>query len=219
MTKVQNPIIGRSRGSAGGMTFSKSLGKNIMRAKAFEVNNPKTAAQTTQRNFFTQVSDLVAGFSPNQLRTLFPTLPKGITRRNALFKQIAAENQTVDDVKSVKLADVVTLGNAPTMDFGTTTCTNTAGTIAVELDAAVKANVSVKDYYFVAVVVNETKSDMIMPAVTNKVETGTLSITAPDSWETADTIHAIPLILDDKGGKIALVGFGTLSVATRPERN
>ena len=49
MTKVQNPIIGRAKGSAGGMTFSKNYDKNVMRAKAFEVNNPNTQAQQTQR--------------------------------------------------------------------------------------------------------------------------------------------------------------------------
>ena len=38
--KVQNPIIGRARGSAGGMTFCKNYDKNVARAKAFEVSNP-----------------------------------------------------------------------------------------------------------------------------------------------------------------------------------
>lgn len=215
MTKVQNPIIGRSRGSAGGMTFCKNLGKNVMRSKPFEVKNPKTTAQMMQRDFFAEVSKVVSGFNPDQLRTLFPSMPKGISRRNALTKQISEQNQTVDGVKSIKFEDVLSLGNAPMMDFGTTTCAFDNGSIAVGLDAAVKANTDVKDYYFIAAIVNKTKGDIIMPLTNNKVETGTLTITKPSSWETTDTIHAIPLITNSD---VAIASFGTLAVATRPER-
>lgn len=215
MAKVQNPVIGRSKGSAGGMTFSKVYSKNIMRAKAFEVNNPKTTAQTTQRNFFKSVSALVATFTPEQLRFMFPTMPKGISRRNAFFKQMAENTQMVEGVKEMKLADLVTVGNAPTMDFGTTTCAIAGSSINVELDAAVKANTEVKDNYFLAMIVNDTQNKAILPITNAKVETGTLAIDLPDDWESTDSVHAIPLITDSK---LALVGLGTLSVAERPAR-
>ena len=215
MAKVQNPVIGRSKGSAGGMTFSKVYSKNIMRAKAFEVNNPKTTAQTTQRNFFKSVSALVATFTPEQLRFMFHTMPKGISRRNAFFKQMAENTQMVEGVKEMKLADLVTVGNAPTMDFGTTTCAIAGSSINVELDAAVKANTEVKDNYFLAMIVNDTQNKAILPITNAKVETGTLAIDLPDDWESTDSVHAIPLITDSK---LALVGLGTLSVAERPAR-
>ena len=215
MTKVQNPIIGRSRGSAGGMTFSKSLGKNIMRAKAFEVANPKTAAQTTQRNFFTQVSEMIQNFNPEQLRALFPKMPKGITRRNALFRQVSQENETVASVKKVKTTDILSLGNAPMMQMGTTTATISNGVVSVELDATLKANTDVKDNYFVVVVVNDTKAQMVFPASNEKVETGTLDVSVPTTWENTDTVHAIPLITNSL---TAFGGFGTLSISLRPER-
>jgi len=215
MTKVQNPVIGRSRGSAGGMTFSKSLGKNVMRAKPFEVANPRTAAQVVQRNFFTEVSEMIQNFNPEQLRALFPTMPKGITRRNALFKQVAEENQTVDGVKSVKTTDILSLGNAPMLDMGTTTCTITNGAVTVELDSSLKANTELQPYYFVAVIVNDTKKAMYFSSTNATVQTGELTITAPSTWENTDTVHAIPLITNSK---VAIVGFGTMSVLSRPER-
>ena len=87
--KVQNPIIGRSRGSAGGMTFCKNYDKNVARAKAFEVSNPNTPAQQNQRTFFKGVSVVTSMFTPDELRTLFPQKPKAMSRRNALSKQIA----------------------------------------------------------------------------------------------------------------------------------
>lgn len=216
MAKVQNPVIGRSKGSAGGMTFAKVYDKNVMKAKIFEASNPNTAAQQVQRSYFKEVSALAAFFTPDMLRTLFPSKPKGISRRNAAFKQLAEYNQVVDGVKSPKLSDMVSFGNAPTMDMGTTTCSISSGTVSVGLDASVKANNAVKNNYFVALLVNDTQNEIFMDATSNKVETGTLSVAAPDSWEDTDTIHAIALITDMQ---TSLVGFGTLAVVKRPNKN
>lgn len=215
MAKVQNPVIGRAKGSAGGMTFNKTYDKNIMKAKPFEVKNPKTIAQVNQRVFFASVSAQAMALNPDQLRAIFPTMPKGISRRNAFFKQLAENYQDVDGQKTMKLADLLSVGNAPTMDMGITTCSIDNGVITVELDAAVKANTEVKDFSFIAMVVNETKNLVSLPITNAKVSVGEISITAPSDWEDTDTIHAIPLITDSKD---VIVGFGTLAVSTRPER-
>ena len=111
MTKVQNPIIGRSRGSAGGMTFSKNFDKNVMRAKAFEVKNPKTTAQMTQRDFFKQVQDITSTVTDEQLRSLFGDMPKSMSRRNALSKQIAAAFSVNGNQKTVDFSKLQAIGN------------------------------------------------------------------------------------------------------------
>ena len=215
MAKVQNPVIGRAKGSAGGMTFNKTYDKNIMKAKAFEVSNPNTAAQQTQRDYFKNVSAQAAKLTPDMLRAIFPSKPKAISRRNAFFKQLAEFTQMNGSVKEMKLSDMVTVGNAPTLDMGTTTCSISSGNVSVGLSVSLKSNTQVKDNYFIAMLVNDTKNEVYLDITNNKVETGTLSITAPSNWEDTDTIHAIPLITDSTA---ALSGFGTLSVATRPER-
>lgn len=86
--KTQNPWMGRARGSAGNMTSSKVYDKNVMRAKAFEVNNPKTAAQTNERNFFAETQKICQTVSEEQLRSLFGVKPKSKSRRNALLTQL-----------------------------------------------------------------------------------------------------------------------------------
>lgn len=215
MAKVQNPVIGRTKGSAGGMTFSKGFNKNLMRAKVFEPNNPKTAAQTNQRTYFGTVTEQIAGFTPNQLRMLFPKMPKGMSRRNALTKQFTEYYKDVNGQKTMDLAKLMTVGNAPTMDFGTTTCAIASGSISVELDAAVKANTLLAPYFFLVLLVNDTKNQVSMPIDNADVATGTLTITAPNTWEDTDTIHAIPLITDSK---VALTSFGSLAVTERPAR-
>lgn len=215
MAKVQNPVIGRTKGSAGGMTFAKVYDKNVMKAKVFEVSNPNTEAQKVQRGYFKLVSAQAAVLTPDQLRAIFPSKPKGISRRNAFFKQLAEFTEMVQGEKMMKLADMVTVGNAPSMDFGTTICSIEEGTISVGLDASVKANNSVKDNYFVALLVNDTQNEVFMDSTNNMVETGTLSITAPNGWLDTDTIHAIPLITDSLA---AITGFGTISITNRPPR-
>ena len=214
--KVQNPIIGRSRGSAGGMTFCKNFDKNVARAKAFEVSNPNTPAQQNQRTFFKEVSMLTAQFSEEVMRTLFPQKPKAMSRRNALSKQLTMYNTTVEGQKVVNYANIDTLGNASTMDFGTTTCAFSGQNIAVGLNAAVKGNTVYAANNFFAAIVNDTKGEIYMASVAGVVGTGTLTIAKPSNWETTDTIHAIPFILDSKVSDMATVSFGTLGVTKRP---
>lgn len=217
--KVQNPIIGRARGSAGGMTFCKNYDKNVARAKAFEVSNPNTAAQQNQRTFFSQVSAFTAMVSEEVMRALFPQKPKAMSRRNALSKQIAEDKTTVAGQKVIDYANIDTLGNASTMDFGTTTCVNNAGQITVGLDASVKALTQYADNYMMCAVINETHGDICFPETNVNVETGSLTFTAPSNWLTTDSIHAIAFIAKEKkGGKVALVGFGTMAVTKRPAK-
>lgn len=213
--KGQFPWIGRSRGSAGGMTTCKINDKNVMRAKAFEVTNPNTPAQQNQRNYFAELTKLSGSFTSEQLKSLFPMKPKTMSRRNALTKQLGEDTTTSNGAKVIDFAHIDTLGNASTYDFGTTTCTISEGTISVGLAAAVKADTTIADNYFVAAIVNDTKGEIYLPITNNKVSTGTLSITAPANWANSDTIHAIPLVTD---GKIALVGFGTMAITKRPAR-
>lgn len=215
MAKVQNPVIGRSKGSAGGMTFSKVYDKNVMKAKAFEVSNPNTIAQQKQRSYFKIVSALAAVFTVEQLRFLFPQRPKGISRRNGIFKQLAEFTQVVAGEKLPKLADLMSIGNAPTLDMGVTTCAISGGNINVGLDASLRANEELKDFYFCAAIVNDTQNLIVLSGDNAKVETGTLSVTLPDGWEDTDSVHAIPLITDTTE---AFTSFGTLSVTKRPAR-
>lgn len=213
--KVQNPIIGRSKGSAGGMTFCKVYDKNVARAKAFEVTNPKTMAQQTQRAFFASLTALCSDFSDEQLRTLFPQKPKTMSRRNAITKQIAQNWEMDGTDKVIDFETIDTLGNASVMDFGTTTCEFSNGSINVILDNSVKNNAQYADYYFIAAIVNETKGAIYLGTENGTVDDGSLIVPLPSSWESSDSIHAIPFITNSK---TAISGFGTLSVAKRPAR-
>lgn len=215
--KVQNPIIGRARGSAGGMTFAKNYDKNVARAKAFEVTNPKTSAQVNSRQFFSQVTALCSDISEEDLRSLFPMKPKTMSRRNAVTKQIASYNEVVEGQKVIDYSTIDTLGNASVMDFGETSITNGVSAVTVELDNAVKSMTQFADNYMLVVLVNETTKQLYFAPTNANVETGVLSIEYPAGWLSSHSIHAIPMLGNKKkDGKIALVGFGTMGVQKRP---
>ena len=214
--KVQNPIIGRARGSAGGMTFCKNYDKNVARAKAFEVSNPKTPAQENQRTFFKELSSLVAQFSDEELRTLFPNKPKAMSRRNALSKQLAEDVTTVDNQKVVDYANIDTLGNAPTMDFGVTALSVDNGNFDVDLDESIINNPVIKDNLYFAALVNRTRGEIMLVPRFVSVEGQTLSGTLPSGWQNSDTMHAIPFITNATTQDQNVNGFGSVVVIKRP---
>lgn len=215
MAKVQNPVIGRTKGSAGGMTFAKVYDKNVMKAKVFEVNNPKTAAQTIQRDYFKTVSAQAAVLTPDQLRAIFPNKPKAMSRRNALTQQLAEYWEMVESNKVMKLSDLVTVGNAKTMDMGETTAAIAGNLVTVTLSNKLKNNALLGDNYFVAMLVNVTQNLINLDITSDKVSVGAISIGLPESWDVTDTVQAIPLILDTK---TAPTSWGTMSVTERPAR-
>ena len=216
--KTQNPWMGRFKGSAGNMTGCKVYDKNVLRAKAFEVSNPNTPAQQNQRTYFKSLSGLVATFTDDELRSLFPQKPKSMSRRNALAKQLGTDTTTVDNQKVIDFDNIDTLGNARTMDFGTTTVLVVRDIVQVSLDSSVINNTNINMFDFVVAIVNVNKGEIFLNSTCAAVELGTVEIALPSGWENTDTINAIPLVMDSKGGAISTQGFGTLSVLTRPAR-
>ena len=213
--KFQSPWMGRVKGSAGNMTGCKVYNKNVMRAKAFEVNNPNTAAQQVQRGYFAELTKLVAGFTPDQLRTLFPSKPKAMSRRNALAKQLAEYNMMDGTEKIVDFAEIDTLGNASTMDMGSTEIDIDENSITITLDTKVSSDASLESNYFCAAIVNDQTKEIVLPSIFAQVSIGTLSIATPDNWEDYGSIHAIPLITDSK---TAPTSFGSFIIKVRPEK-
>ena len=109
--KIQSPWMGRVRGSAGNMTGCKIYDKNVMRAKAFEVSNPNTAAQQTERSFFAQVAECCASVSEEQLRSLFGVKPKSMSRRNELTKQVSKAYSIDGTSKTLDFSKLLSIGN------------------------------------------------------------------------------------------------------------
>jgi len=216
--KVQNPIIGRARGSAGGMTFCKNYDKNVARAKAFEVSNPNTQAQQTQRNFFKQLTALCSDFSEDQLRTLFPSKPKTMSRRNALSKQIA-ESYAIDGTeKNIDFANIDTLGNAPVLDFGVVEFESLGISYIVSFNDLATNYPSLSDNDVAVVLFNVTKKAVSFSQETATVSTVEYELAIPSGWSPNDKLSGVLLVLNSKNGEFATKGFGKVQVLKRPAR-
>ena len=94
MTKVQNPVIGRASGQAGGMVFQKMYDKNVMRAKPFEVRDAKTAAQLRNREATAMATAIAKGFNKDLLINAYPVAPASRSRYAEFLKEL----NTVRDV-------------------------------------------------------------------------------------------------------------------------
>ena len=116
MGKIKQGILGGFKGKVGTVIGASLNGIAYMRGLAQSVKNPKTAAQLQQRAFFKDLQSLVSQLSDEQLASLFPTVMRGMTRRNMLTRQLAAAAAITDDVKAVDLAQLEGIGNGERID-------------------------------------------------------------------------------------------------------
>ena len=215
--KTQNPIIGRARGSAGGMTFCKNYDKNVARAKAFEVSNPNTPAQQIQRNFFKEASQISATISDEELRTLFPQKPKTMSRRNTLTKQIAAANSTVEGVKSVDFSKIERIGNGNQIPVAMYEIEAVANkTYTLEETAATLGIASESTANFVVVIFNATTSAI---TIANTALTLASQAFNPTSYDCAvgDHVFFYPVVAEN-GSNVGGLAFGSFIIKTRAEK-
>lgn len=213
--KIQSPWMGRIKGSAGNMTGCKVYDKNVMRAKAFDVNNPNTAAQQVQRGYFANLTKLVAGFTPDQLRTLFPSKPKAMSRRNALSKQLAEYNVMDGTEKIIDFAEIDTLGNAPTGKIPTLSVSAFQENIYFSYDISQVGSSEYNSTYPVLVVINATKKEFKMAISEDPLDAESVGIETPSNWEQTDTLNAFLLLTNLTNDN---ADFGSFIIKVRPEK-
>ena len=113
MGKIKQGILGGFKGKVGTVIGSSWNGIAYMKGLPQSVKNSKSAAQIVQRDFFKEVQGLASQLTAEQLNFLFPSSPKGMTRRNAIVQQLSADPIIEADSKHVDLANLGTIGNAP----------------------------------------------------------------------------------------------------------
>lgn len=213
--KTQNPWMGRAKGSAGGITASKVYDKNVLKAKAFEVNNPNTAAQQNQRTFFKEVSNLVNQLTEEQCRFLCPKAPKGMSRRNFLSKQLASYVTTSSNQKVVDLANVTTLGNAKEANITSIEGTIDDNELMLYWDSSDEWGTKHENEYLTFFVINVSKKQVFMINSDQKIKDDNFSTSNFPEWNDGDTLKVIPL---STGATTPLTGFGTMIAAERPKK-
>lgn len=220
MGKIKQGILGGFKGKVGTVIGSSWNGIAYMKGLPQSVRNPRTDAQVQQRNFFKELQGLVSQLSDEQLASLFPSVNRGMTRRNMLTRQIAACADVVDDAKTVNLSLLEGIGNGERIESpmleSVVTLTNDVKDFYAEPTAAEQIG-KPAEANFIVVAYNITQKRI---GIFNTEETDpSMGVTVPvGSWaEVGDTVRFY-LTYAAKGENVYLRGFGSFIIKTRPEK-
>ena len=220
MGKIKQGILGGFKGKVGTVIGSSWNGISYMKGRPQSVKNPRTDAQVQQRNFFKDLQSLVSQLSDEQLLSLFPSVNRGMTRRNMLTRQLAAAAAVTDDVKAVDLSILEGIGNGERIDSPMleSLVSEIDGSLAIYAEsAAAEAIGKPAEANFIAVAYNVTKrkigifnTDVTDPSMGVSVPVG--------NWaEEGDSVRFY-LTFAAKGENVYLRGFGSFIIKTRPEK-
>ena len=220
MGKIKQGILGGFRGTVGTVVGSSWNGIAYMKGKPQSVRNPRTEDQVQQRNFFKDLQQLVAQLNDEQLASLFPTVTRGMTRRNMLTRQLAAAAAVTDDVKAVDLSILEGIGNGEHIDSPMLECiiSELDGQLTINAEAAAAEMIGKPaGANFIAVAYNITKrkigifnSDVTVPGVGVDIPVG--------NWGEAGDSVRFYLTYAASGENVYLRGFGSFIIKCRPEK-
>ena len=220
MGKIKQGILGGFKGTVGTVIGSSWNGIAYMKGKPRSVKNPRTDAQVQQRNFFKEVQGLVSQLSDEQLTSLFPSVTRGMTRRNMLTRQLSAAVATVDDVKTVDLSTLEGIGNGERIDSpmleSIVSDTNGVLDIFAEPEVAVAIG-KPAEANFIAVAYNITQKRIGI--FNTEVTDPSMGVEIPvGNWgEVGDSVRFY-LTYAAKGENVYLRGFGSFIIKTRAEK-
>ena len=220
MGKIKQGILGGFKGKVGTVIGASWNGISYMRGLAQSHKNPKTAAQLQQRAYFKDLQGLVGQLTDEQLQSLFPTVMRGMTRRNMLTRQLAAAAAVVDDVKSVDLSLMEGIGNGERIDSPMleSLVSEIDGSLAIYAEAAAAEAIGKPaEANFIAVAYNVTKRKI--GVFNTDVTDPSMGVSVPvGNWaEQGDTVRFY-LTYAASGENVYLRGFGSFIIKTRPEK-
>ncbi|MCQ2320632.1 MAG: DUF6266 family protein [Bacteroidales bacterium] len=221
MGTIKQGILGGFSGKVGTVIGSSWKGISYMKGRAQSVKNPKTAAQTMQRNYFKQLAALAAQLSDDQIHALFPRSVKGMTPRNLLLRQLDACAVISDDVKSVDLSLLEGIGNgdkinSPMLEKQIEDCGDIGlPMLSVVLTADELAAIGKPDAAnFILVAYNTTKSEITIINTDLASAEYDTPILTPKSWEVGDVVRGY-LTYAASGEDVSMRGFGSFIIKTR----
>ena len=220
MGKIKQGILGGFKGKVGTVIGASWNGIAYMRGLAQSVKNPKTAAQLQQRAYFKDLQGLVGQLTDEQLQSLFPTVMRGMTRRNMLTRQLAAATVVTDDVKAVDLAQMEGIGNGERIDSPMleSLVSEIDGSLAIYAEAAAAEAIGKPaEANFIAVAYNVTKRKI--GVFNTDVTDPSLGVSVPvGNWaEEGDSVRFY-LTYAASGENVYLRGFGSFIIKTRAEK-
>ncbi len=220
MGKIKQGILGGFRGTVGTVIGSSWNGVAYMKGKPQSVKNPRSDAQVQQRTFFKEVQALVTQLTDEQLASLFPSVTRGMTRRNMLTRQISACADYTDDVKTFDLTLLEGIGNGERIDSPMleSLVSDIDGSLAIYAEAAAAESIGKPaEANFIAVAYNITQKKIGI--FNTDVTDPSMGVSVPvGNWaEQGDSVRFY-LTYAASGENVYLRGFGSFIIKTRPEK-
>jgi hypothetical protein len=220
MGKIKQGILGGFKGKVGTVIGASWNGISYMKGRPLSVRNPRTEAQVQQRNFFKELQGLVSQLSDEQLISLFPSVNRGMTRRNMFTRQLAAAAAVVDDVKTVDLSTLEGIGNGERIDSPMLEClvSDTNGVLDIFAEPEVAEAIGKPaEANFIAVAYNITQKRIGI--FNTEVTDPSMGVEIPvGNWgEVGDSVRFY-LTYAAKGENVYLRGFGSFIIKTRAEK-
>lgn len=188
MAIVQNPIIGRAKGSVANNTFTKWKTKNVWKSKALTVSNPQTDAQMYNRSKFSLLVHL-GSILLSVIRIGFKEISKLVTTSNS-FQSINMINDAlvynVDHFEVDYSKLVLSRGSLENTAIGSASATNGSATATVAWNPAPNGSQSNGDKACIVILDEENKGMSLMQVDRNA---GTANITLDANATTGDTMH------------------------------
>lgn len=218
MGKIRQGILGGFRGKVG--TVVGSYWNGIFYIKALPVSTRKggRSGRKMQNTYFKELIDLSMQLSKEDLETIYPKKPKGMSRRNLFVKQLAEYAVVLDKSKTVDLDSLCTLGNTPTTDLPAVSVEYGRNGLQISWDAVTYYRNQHPDEYPVIFLANVTQRSLFIVG-----STVALGASGKQSFEIEGKPYGKPS--DDFSGFMFATGegwthtgHGTLSVTKRPER-
>ena len=220
MGKIKQGILGGFKGKVGTVIGASWNGISYMKGRPQSVRNPRTEAQVQQRNFFKELQGLVSQLSDEQLISLFPSVNRGMTRRNMFTRQLAAAAAVVDDVKTVDLSTLEGIGNGERIDSPMLEClvTDTNGVLDIFAEPEVAVAIGKPaEANFIAVAYNITQKRIGI--FNTEVTDPSMGVEIPvGNWGVVGDSVRFYLTYAAKGENVYLRGFGSFIIKTRAEK-
>ena len=215
MAVTQNTLIGRTRGSIGGVTFSKWKGLNVAKGKAENVQQPNTDAQLLQRDKMTLIVGLYRSIS-SIVQTGFRSLAVNMSEFNAFTSyniKNAVQALNATDAELV-FADILIAKGA----LSSTPVTGMSGASA-QADVALtySASLAAPDQSLLdlalAVVINETQGIIAFVGGADNRSDGTTSVSMSENLVSGDVIHGYLFFENEAGTEVSDSTYFTYTVA------
>lgn len=215
MAVVQNALIGRTRGSIGGVTFSSWKGLNVAKGKAENVQQPNTEAQLLQRS---KMAIIVALF--RSIAAIVNTGFKGLAINMSPFNAFTSYNiKNAVAALTATMAELVYASIVIAKGTLTATPITDLSGVAAQLDVvfdfsaiAAAPDQSLLDGAL-AVVINETNGDISFIGGQADRGAGAETVTMNEALTAGDVVHGYLFFTNEAETVVSDSRYFTYTVA------